>query len=244
MQGIDRRLPTRPLLLLLQAGIRPLWQRWRLFEGGVEGLVPDPAGQSLCQRVDRLSPGDAVDLFGRDHVVRMGHLPVAVEPGELAGDDTIRPRRQLTLQPGAAGIEEHQLHRNIAGKRVDAVGCLGVARRGVLQNQQRQGYQLILIEVTGRVDPGALLHPMGLSPQDVPQVRSRDPLDQHGRLRADPRQVSHRCKQGIEDCWPHASFPDSENRLSGTLEPAWITSNGASVRSGGQGIAVRGNWIC
>ena len=111
VQCLDGFAPAQPFLLPHKGSVAPFRQVGQAGQGfGHHG--PHPlVGQACRERVDRLKPGQAVLLLGRQDIVGIDHLQRIAVALQTAADQPRAVERQGALNIIALHVEQYQLQR-------------------------------------------------------------------------------------------------------------------------------------
>ena len=201
VQGVQRRAPAQPVLLLQPGGVLPFRQVGGGGQGGLDQFAQLARGQALGRRIDGFGSGDVGGLVGRDNV-RVDDLDLAVEAFDLARD-----------QPGLAARQQpvDMLGRAAEPDQVDEAGRVAGAdlQRGAGAAGDEQAVDDDLEDPDLAVHGGRRLHgpadddARGAEEGQVAHQRTRHLLHQGQDAGAHALQAGDLGEQGKENLRTH-----------------------------------------
>jgi len=189
MGGAQCLVPGRPLLAREIGRVEPLGQfrlPWRLMS---RSPAQKSRRESFGHGIDRLHAHNLIGLIGRDHVIRVGHLPPPVEHFDFPADEPGLADRQHTFQVVVLGMEENEGNAPGGVTAGDAIGRPRPGRRRCMgEHLNGQGADPAGRRISHFGRKAAVHHAGRQMPQQIDQLFPRQTLHKLRQTRADARQ--------------------------------------------------------
>ncbi len=202
VDGVERRIRGGPAARFAQGRVDPFGERRDPVERRRRCPlrdVPPEARDHCIDRLDRLQPREFV---GPQDQIGVRHLRRPVVELDSAADDPLAADRQHARQIVALDVEIDERQAPGAFGAEDPVRPLAVAGLVPLDPQPNRNDRFMLgVPQCGRRPP---VDDAGRqAPDEVDDGRTRQPLEQFRRWRADARERRHRREQPVEDGGTH-----------------------------------------
>ena len=194
-QGFGKRRQVQGLLVVcLQPLGQRRYQRQRVLNQPADKFVGNSRGQTVNGFDFRNLPA----VFRGDDIIRMAHLPTAVEQFGFAADQTFAPFRQVFADRIGIGFEKNE--RQFVSRLVFAqnlIGLLAAFGSNMFDYPDQNGVDFAVFESMDGSRPPAVVDGIGQMPEQVNDFSDAEVFEQRGVFVADAANGRRRSKQGV-----------------------------------------------